>query len=215
MRSRAIALALLVSAVCGASAHADTALPEPVSRAVVRAREEVTRGVAYDGSYRTLTFRDGRDTGRFTYPGGDVDPSRGVCTDVVVRGLRSAGLDLQPLVHADVLAHPDAYAPFVRHPDANIDHRRVGPLMTYFGRHAASLPRTVTRAEDRATFLPGDVIVWTFGGSATCFPNHIGLVSDRRGPRGLPLVLHNLGPHPTEDDMLDAWVLLGHYRPLK
>jgi uncharacterized protein YijF (DUF1287 family) len=37
-------------------------------------------------------------------------------------------------------------------------------------------------------------------------------VSDRKGPRGLPLVLHNIGPKPSEDDRLDAWTVLGHFR---
>jgi uncharacterized protein YijF (DUF1287 family) len=32
---------------------------------------------------------------------------------------------------------------------------------------------------------------------------------------GLPKVIHNLGPHPTEDDALDAWTILGHFRPIE
>lgn len=187
----------------------DTHAPDGarVARVLARAREEVTRGVVYDGRYRTLTYRDGVDAGRFVYPGGDLEPGRGVCTDVVVRALRAAGIDLQSAVHADIMAHPEPYARFVTHADANIDHRRVGPLMTYLERHATRLSLA-----SEASFAAGDIVVWTFASTAAGAPAHVGIVGDRPGPRGLPLVIHNLGPHPTEDDALDAWVRVGHYR---
>lgn len=38
---------------------------------------------------------------------GDVEPERGVCTDVVVRAYRRLGLDLQVLVHQDMTSHGD------------------------------------------------------------------------------------------------------------
>src|SRR5262249_39506434 len=46
----------------------------------------------YDGAYR-----------RLAYPGGDVPLDRGSCTDVLVRAYRRAGIDLQLLVHEDML----------------------------------------------------------------------------------------------------------------
>jgi uncharacterized protein YijF (DUF1287 family) len=61
------------------------------------------------------------------------------------------------------------------------------------------------------------VVVWSFScktASPGCYPHHIGVVSDKKGARGLPLVIHNLGPSPTEDDMLDAWPRIGHFRAL-
>ncbi len=33
-----------------------------------------------------------------------------------------------------------------------------------------------------------------------------------QGARGIPLVLHNIGPTPSEDDRLDTWTVLGHFR---
>lgn len=197
------------------SPPAPPSAPSPVlspaqEAALARARQEVARKVRYDSTYRTLTYTGERDTGRKVYPGGDLDPTRGVCTDVVVRALRVAGLDLQSKVHDDVLRRPGDYKPFVGFPDANIDHRRVGPLLVFFRGMGPSLPQVVD-ASTRGTFQPGDVVVWSFRGT---HPDHVGLVSDRTGPRGFPLVLHNLGPHPTEDDTLDAWPLLGHFRPL-
>jgi hypothetical protein len=39
-------------------------------------------------------------------------------------------------------------------------------------------------------------------------------VSDKLGPRNIPLLIHNMGPTPREDDTLDAWTHLGHFRIL-
>lgn len=90
---------------------------------------------------------------------------------VVVRSLRAAGLDLQALVHQDILARPRAYARWVSRPDKNIDHRRVGPLVVWLDAHAQKLPRAA------GTFAPGDLVVWSLFGAGGL--DHIGLVSDR------------------------------------
>src|SRR5437763_3915881 len=99
---------------------------------------------AYDPAYAHLR-----------YPGGDVPRDRGVCSDVVVRAFRAAGVDLQVAVHEDMAAHFAAYPKMwgLGHPDKNIDHRRVPNLMTYFTRRGKSL------ALD-APFAPGDVVAW-------------------------------------------------------
>jgi len=39
---------------------------------------------------------------RLPYPGGDVPPDRGVCTDVIIRAYRKMGIDLQQAVHEDM-----------------------------------------------------------------------------------------------------------------
>ena len=47
---------------------------------------------------------------KLSYPGGDVPRSTGVCADVVIRAARDGlGLDLQKLVHEDMVKHFDAY----------------------------------------------------------------------------------------------------------
>ena len=40
---------------------------------------------------------------RIPYPDGDVPMDRGVCTDVVIRAYRALGVDLQALVHEDMV----------------------------------------------------------------------------------------------------------------
>jgi uncharacterized protein YijF (DUF1287 family) len=166
---------------------------------VARARLEVARGVTYDPAWVAIG-----------YPNGDPAPDRGVCTDVVVRAVRAAGVDLQEKIHEDILARPTVYTT-VERPDRNIDHRRVGPMLTYLRAHATSLPRTFDEAAV-STWEPGDIVVWALKPCPSCTPDHVGIVRDRKGPRGIPLVLHNIGPTPSEDDVLDAWTVLGHFR---
>ncbi len=180
-------------------AAADPADPAASSPVVARARLEVSRAVVYDSAWVQLP-----------YPGGDPAADKGVCTDVVIRSMRTVGVDLQRLVHEDIARRPEAY-PSVKRADPSIDHRRVTPMLAYLRAHAKALPKT-TGADDVATWQPGDVVVWSFRACPACNPAHVGIVSDRRGDRGLPLVIHNLGPAPTEDDRLDAWTILGHFR---
>lgn len=187
-----------ISAVT-ASVTSAPPLPEtPTARVVARAREEVARAVAYDPAWHAMA-----------YPNGDVDSSIGVCTDVVIRGYRAAGVDLQKLVHEDVMHAQSAYDPWVKKPDASIDHRRVGPLLTYLRRHAHALA-----IDDAKSYAAGDIVVVSFNACPACSPQHIGVVSDKMGPRGMPLFIHNMGPTPREDDTLDAWTRLGHFRLL-
>jgi uncharacterized protein YijF (DUF1287 family) len=165
---------------------------------VTAARKQVGVTVVYDGGYRALR-----------YPGGDVPIERGVCTDVIVRALRAArGLDLQQRVHEDMSAHfreyPSQRRWGLKAPDANIDHRRVPNLMTWFRRAGYERP---IGAESR-DYLPGDVVAWNLGGNIT----HIGIVSDRRAVTGVPLVIHNIGAGAREEDMLFRYAIIGHYR---
>jgi uncharacterized protein YijF (DUF1287 family) len=220
MRSVALFCAFLAVSSLGLGfvhipAHAETgapAVPGPRARVLARARDEVVRGVAYDAAYFKLSYKDGVDTGKTVYPNGDLEPGKGVCTDVVIRGLRAVGIDLQSRVHEDILRRRKAY-PQIEAVDRNIDHRRVGPLLTYFTANVPSLSKHPDEAPE--TFRPADVVIWAFRPCPRCSPDHIGFVSDKKGPRGLPLVIHNMGPAPTENDQLDAWTILGHFRLLE
>lgn len=159
-----------------------------------RAQVGVTR--LYDGSYRALS-----------YPGGDIERSRGVCTDVVIRALRDAhGLDLQKAVHEDMRTSFSAYPTIwgLSRPDRNIDHRRVPNLRRYFERQGAALP--VPDAD--TVFEPGDIVTWTLGRGLP----HIGIVSDRLSRAGHPLILHNVGAGAREEDFLYRYPITGHYR---
>jgi uncharacterized protein YijF (DUF1287 family) len=160
------------------------------------ARSQVGKTLRYDPSYETLS-----------YPKGDVDIAGGVCTDVVIRALRSGlGVDLQKVVHEDMASnfrrYPQSWG--LRGPDKNIDHRRVPNLQVYFKRRGYEL--TVT--QDMKDYKAGDLV--------TCIvpPHlpHIMVVSDRITEAGRPLVIHNIGAGAQEEDRLFEFELTGHYR---
>ena len=166
-------------------------------RLVLDARKQVGVTLSYDPAYR-----------RLSYPGGDVPMATGVCTDVVIRALRQQGLDLQEAVHRDMRGNFSVYPKNwgLNRPDSNIDHRRVPNLMTWFTRQGWSLPVK----QEAAAYHPGDIVTWDLGRGLT----HIGIISGRQAPTATPLVLHNIGGGTQEEDILFAYRITGHYRPL-
>src|SRR5262245_4785509 len=116
-------------------------LSAPASQLVAAAGAQVGITIIYDPAFVKLA-----------YPGGDLPRERGVCTDVIVRAYRDAfGIDLQQLVHADMLASFASYPPKwgLRAPDTSIDHRRVLNLKVFFRRKGQELPvsgRTMARS---------------------------------------------------------------------
>jgi uncharacterized protein YijF (DUF1287 family) len=161
------------------------------------ARAQVGVTVRYDPAYA-----------RIGYPNGDVPMERGVSADVIVRAFRADGIDLQKLVHEDMTAHFGAYPHLWRShgADANIDHRRVPNLETFFRRKGAAVPITNVAKDYR----PGDIVSWRLPNGLA----HIGLVSDRYAADGSrrPLMIHNIGAGTKEEDVLFAWTIFGHFR---
>jgi uncharacterized protein len=160
------------------------------------AADRAAARVVYDPSYVEIA-----------YPGGDVAPDRGVCTDLVVRAFRDVDVDLQRDVHVDMADHFDDYPAIwgSESPDSNIDHRRVPNLMVLFARHGQVLPIT----DQPGDYRPGDIVTWDLGRGLT----HIGIVTRSRAPASdRPLVAHHVGGNPTVDDVLFAWTIIGHFR---
>jgi uncharacterized protein len=165
------------------------------SRLIAAARRQVGVTLHYDSAYTRLPF-----------PDGDVPRAKGVCTDVIIRAYRDAfGLDLQALINADMRSAFGAYPRKwgLKHPDPNIDHRRVPNLRTWLARKRAALP--IPR--DASEWQPGDIFTSLVSGTGT----HIGLVSDRAGAKG-PLIIHNIGAGAREEDALLDWPITGRYR---
>ena len=162
---------------------------------VAAAKKQIGVTVNYDGRYQKIA-----------YPNGDVPRSQGVCTDVLIRAYRELGVDLQVLVHQDMLRAWAAYPHLwqLKSPDSNIDHRRVPNLAAFFSRHGESLPIRKTPQD----FLPGDIVTWRL---ASGLP-HIGIVANQFGPSGRPLVIHNIGQGTQLEDRLFEYVITGHYR---
>ena len=181
-----------------ALAQEKPAAPDWRSRLVEAAREQIGVTTLYDPTYV-----------RLGYPGGDVAPDRGVCTDVIVRAYRRAfNLDLQKLVHEDMAANFAAYPKIwgLKTTDRNIDHRRVGNLAAFFGRKGVSL----AVSEDLADFQPGDIVTQMLPGNLP----HIVIVSSDRSADvpERPLVIHNIGAGARQEDTLFAFRQTGRYR---
>ena len=142
------------------------------------------------------------------YPNGDVPVEKGVCTDVVIRAFRKAGVDLQKAVHEDMASNFSVYPKKwgLSKPDANIDHRRVPNLQTFFTRQGKSLAIT-DKAEN---YKPGDVVAWDLDGKGM---THIGLVSNLyHEPTKRYLIIHNIGGGAQAEDVIFDWKVTGHYR---
>ncbi|MDQ2985904.1 MAG: DUF1287 domain-containing protein [Armatimonadota bacterium] len=142
------------------------------------------------------------------YPNGDIPIGQGVCTDVVIRSLRGARRDIQQLMHEDMKKrfgeYPTRYG--LTRPDRNIDHRRVPNQIVFMEKFAKKLS---TNTSDGRDWLPGDIVYWKMSPAM----DHCGVVSNRRNSRGLPYVIHN-GGSCVEEDALDRWPIVGHYRIL-
>jgi len=142
------------------------------------------------------------------YPNGDIPVEKGVCTDVVIRAFRRAGVDLQKEVHEDMAKNFSVYPQkwSLSKPDTNIDHRRVPNLQTFFTRHGKSLSITVSGAD----YQPGDVVAWDLNGKGL---THIGLVSNFYNKTSKRfLIIHNIGGGAQTEDRLFEWKIIGHYR---
>ena len=182
-------LPILLAIVVSSAALAET------PKLVNAARVQTQTPVVYDGAYR-----------RIAYPMGDVPSNRGVCTDVVIRAYRAIGIDLQVLVHEDMTRNFARYPQLwgLTKPDPNIDHRRVPNLQRFFERADANIGNDVP-----AAYQPGDLVTFMLPGNLP----HIGIVSDRFAPATTrPLMIHNIGAGPVEDDILQTYPITGHYR---
>jgi hypothetical protein len=178
------------------SAYASAQQDSIHSKLIEAARAQIGVTIRYDRAYIALP-----------YPNGDLPLEQGVCADVVIRALRTAyGMDLQKLVHDDMTAHFSEYPKLwdLTKPDRNIDHRRVPNLQTYFRRHAISLEFPT----DSSAYLPGDLVTCMLPGNLP----HIMIISDKKTPSGIPLIIHNIGHGVREEDRLFTYPLTGHYR---
>jgi uncharacterized protein YijF (DUF1287 family) len=196
------ALALAITSALVAQVHRHPSRTESqkefLQKFVAAAVERTHHIVRYDPKYV-----------RLAYPGGDVPPDTGVCTDEVIRAYRAVGVDLQKEVHEDMVRNFSEYPSRsiwrFQHPDSNIDHRRVPNLMVFFSRKGEVLPISA-RADG---YQPGDLVTWDLGRGVT----HIGMVVNQRSSLSHRyMIVHNIGQGPKLEDVLFDWKIIGHYR---
>ncbi len=134
------------------------------------------------------------------YSTGYPNDEYGVCTDVIAFALLDAGYDLKELVDADIKRNKEDYKIDVI--DPNIDFRRVRNLLVYFENNAISLTKDINEIDE---WQGGDIVV---------FPEHIGIISNKRNRDGIPFLIHHGHPFQIwyEEDVLENYEILGHYR---
>jgi len=152
-------------------------------RLATAARTQVGVTLSYDPGWTPIP-----------YPNGDVPRSTGVCADVVIRAARDGlNLDLQKLVHEDMMKDFDAYPARktwgTHRPDANIDHRRVLNLEAYWTRAGARLWAAPAPTPGNAFPAPievGDIVTWLLDARLP----HVGIIAS---PAPQITVIHNIG----------------------
>lgn len=133
------------------------------------------------------------------YEGGYPPLDEGMCTDVIWNAFANAGYSLKDLVDEDIKNNISFYSS-INKPDTNIDFRRVEILDVFFKKNSQILT-TDTSLIDQ--WQAGDIVV---------YKNHIAIVSDKRNKKGIPYILHNNGQPVKEEDSLQRYFIVGHYR---
>ena len=153
---------------------------------------------------------------RLKYPGGDINDTDAVCTDVIIRALRTAGIDLQALLHEDIKLYPGRYKKRIINSDYSIDHRRVRNLKLFFDIYLKVLPADYKKHS--STFKTGDIVLLDTGiRNGTVF-DHIGILVEKKNAEGIPLIFNiwTEGYYAEIMDLLDNDypTVVGHYRLL-
>jgi len=152
--------------------------------------------VVYDPSYFVIK-----------YPNGDIPAGKGVCSDVVIRAYRNLGIDLQKEVHEDMIKNFSKYPKKwgLKHPDTNIDHRRVPNLQVFFSRFG----KVKTISDNPEDYVPGDIVTWDLPKNLT----HIGIVVNKKSADGKRyMIVHNIGAGQVVEDCLFSFKITGHYQ---
>jgi len=139
------------------------------------------------------------------YAKGHPPDGKSACVDVVYYAYKKIGIDLQEKVDADVRSQGRLYPNLG---DRAINHRRCPNLIVWFRGFITSLTKKTDRKHLKQ-WQPGDVVF--------CLQNdgvadHVGIISDYKTDKGVPLVIHQFPPKCKEEDVLNRWVIMGHFR---
>lgn len=178
-------------------------LEKDISKLILEgAKKQLKTKALYVGDYRAIG-----------YPNGDVPEKEGVCTDVLIRAYRNAGIDLQKLLHEDILANFKEYPMKFwnsKKADSNIDHRRIPHLVVFFKKFGKSLTLNTDKSS-LGDWKPGDIVVYDENGN----PWHCAIISDKRNSDGVPYIIDNF-PEPgytSETHLLTHYPdISGHFR---
>lgn len=141
-----------------------------------------------------------------SYPMGDIPADKGKNTDLVIRSLRAAGLDLQQAIHEDMVENYNSYPQLwqLKEPDSSIDHRRIENINRYLTRHHSA--GEISR--NPGNYAIGNIVVWQLPQGQL----HIGVVVPGPGIHSAEKwVVHHLNQRPIWEDSLLDYHVLGNY----
>lgn len=199
----------------GKEAWLEVAEPRPIPEDAAEIASLVLEGARAEAVKQTPYIMEYRE---IAYPMGDVPEGTGVCTDLIVRAFRHAGIDLQEQIHEDRLARLEAYPKpkyFWQSNDANpnIDHRRCRNMQVWFAEFAEELP-TASDETTYANWKSGDVVFFSLKGKGVA--THVAIVSDMRDKSGEPFLIDSMPPSAGERHRLNQYErhydIHSHYR---
>jgi uncharacterized protein YijF (DUF1287 family) len=158
-----------------------------VDKFVTSAKSQIGKTLTYNPEYVALK-----------YPMGDINISKGVCTDVVIRALRGLDIYLQERIYEHKKSHSPLYKGLYgsNRLNPNIDHRRVKNIQVYLRARGYKVKEDV--------FQAGDIVVWKVGKRF----DHIGICSSRLNSQGEPYIIHNIGSGAKEENVLRAYKII-------
>lgn len=189
------AVGIFAQPIATAAQAADTS--STAHRILQGARHQARKATPYIMNYEVIK-----------YPGGDVAEGTGVCTDLVVRAFRNAGIDLQEKIQQDMKARPTAYPKIWdnKSADPNIDHRRCPNLVAWLKKNAEEVTTEMNPENAFSDWKPGDVVFYVKEGAT--HPWHVAIVSDKHDAEGMPLIIDSFPPATSETHRLD------HFSPI-
>ncbi|MCD4786181.1 MAG: DUF1287 domain-containing protein [Candidatus Eremiobacteraeota bacterium] len=140
------------------------------------------------------------------YSEGHPPDGKSACVDVVYYAYKKIGVNLQKKVNADLRSNPGIYP---AKGDYAINHRRCPNLIVWFRRFTKSLDRK-SKGKSLSGWKPGDVVFWSLTNDGVA--DHCGIISDKKTDDGVPLAIHQFPPECKEEDVLNDWVIMGHFR---
>jgi len=140
------------------------------------------------------------------YVEGEPPKGRSACVDVVYYAYLETGINLRDEVDRDLRANPSIYP---AKGDYAINHRRCPNLIVWFRGFAKELTKK-TDKKNLSEWKPGDVVFWSLTNDGVA--DHVGIISEIKTKDGIPLVIHQFPPACTEEDVLNRWTIMGHFR---
>jgi uncharacterized protein YijF (DUF1287 family) len=162
-------------------------------------------------------FKDGNNETNY-FNGGDPPAELAICTDIISRAFREAGLDLSQLINDDISANFDSYPLRINWgqsgPDKNIDYRRIQNMEIFFMRNGQSMASVfnISDISSLEQWLPGDIVFFDMDRDG--YTDNVGIISDFTTRKGVTKIIYNSADpgYTVEKDILGTASIKGHYR---